>query len=195
MKMAKTTIGILAVSMAATMLTGCDKLSDKSTGGIQPQTMADALHAVLAADRAIYTDTVVNRLVNEEKVIKATEHWKDDKTLPLPAQVLRMGSELVSEQGNTFSYSLLSLWPINKKNEAKTDAEKAGLQFVIDHPEQNYYGEEELGGKRYFTAIYADKAIAEACSSCHNHHTDSPRTDFKINDIFGGIVIRIPLNN
>jgi hypothetical protein len=138
---------------------------------------------------------VVNRLANEEKIIKATEHWQDDKTLPLPAQVFRMGSEMVAEQGNTFSYALLSLWPVNKKNEAKTDAEKAGLQFVVDHPDQNYYGEEELGGKRYFTAIYADKAVSEACSSCHNHHADSPRTDFKLNDVIGGIVIRVPVAN
>lgn len=189
-------IGILAVSLlSGAILSGCDKLSGNSTGEIQPKTVADALHAVLAADREVYASNVVNRLANEEKVIKATEHWKDDKSLPLPAQVFRMGSELVSEQGNTFSYALLSLWPINKKNEAKTEGEKNGLQFVVDHPEQNYYGEEELGGKRYFTAVYADKAVSEACSSCHNNHADSPRTDFKPNDVMGGIVIRIPIEN
>ena len=189
-------IGILAVSLlSGAILSGSDKLSGNSTGEIQPKTVADALHAVLAADREVYASNVVNRLANEEKVIKATEHWKDDKSLPLPAQVFRMGSELVSEQGNTFSYALLSLWPINKKNEAKTDGEKIGLQFVVDHPEQNYYGEEELGDKRYFTAVYADKAVSEACSSCHNNHADSPRTDFKLNDVMGGIVIRIPIKN
>ena len=187
MKITKTNIGILAVSMMTVSIAG------HCTEGIQPQTMTDALHAVLAADRAVYAETVVNRLANEEKVIKATEHWEDDKALPLPAQVFRMGSEAVAEQGNTFSYSLLSLWPINKKNEAKTDAEKTGLKFVVDHPEQNYYGEEVLAGKRYFTAVYADKAVSEACAACHNHHADSPRTNFKLNDVMGGVVIRIPI--
>ncbi|MGH8865829.1 MAG: c-type heme family protein, partial [Burkholderiales bacterium] len=38
-----------------------------------------------------------------------------------------------------------------------------------------------------------DKAVAEACVTCHNNHKDSPRSDFKLNDIMGGIVIRIPL--
>ncbi|BBL71407.1 Tll0287-like domain-containing protein [Methylogaea oryzae] len=195
MKTTKACAGILAIGIAAaTALPGCDQLSGKS-GGIQPQTMADALHAVLAADRAVYADSVVNRLANQEKVIKATEHWKDDKSLPLPAQVFRMGSETVAEQGHNFSYALLSLWPINKKNEAKTEAEKTGLQFVTDHPGENYYGEEELGGKRYFTAVYADKAVSEACAACHNRHADSPRTDFKLNDVMGGVVVRIPLDN
>jgi len=177
------------------LLFGCDKLPSDHSGGIQPQIMADALHAVLAADRSVYASVVVNRLANEEKVIKATEHWQDEKTLPLPAQMFRMGSEQVSEQGNSFSYALLSQWPINKKNEAKTEMEKAGLQFIVDHPDQNYYGQEELGGKRYFTAFYGDKAVSEACIACHNHHTDSPRTDFKKGDVMGGIVIRIPVEN
>lgn len=187
MKITKTKIAVLALSMMTASITA------HSADGIQPQTMADALHAVLAADRTIYANTVVNRLVNEEEVITATEHWEDDKSLPLPAQMLRMGSELVAEKGNNFSYALLSLWPINKKNEAKTDAEKTGLTFVKEHPGQNYYGEEELAGKRYFTAVYPDKAVSEACVACHNHHKDSPKTDFKMNDVMGGIIVRIPL--
>ena len=47
--------------------------------------MANALHAVMEADRTVYTRLIVNRLQNEEKVIKASEHFKDDKALPLPA--------------------------------------------------------------------------------------------------------------
>ena len=37
-------------------------------------------------------------------------------------------------------------------------------------------------------------AVAEARAACHNNHADSPWTDFKLNDIFGDIVFRIPLN-
>src|SRR3970040_3024700 len=75
--------------------------------------MADALHAVMESDRTVYTRLIVNRLQNEEKVIKASEHWKDDKALVLPAQMFRYGSEMVAEKKANFSYSLLSLWPVN----------------------------------------------------------------------------------
>ena len=161
--------------------------------GISPQVMADSLHAVMAADRTVYTKKVVNRLVKEDKVIKASEHWKDDQALPLPAQMFRFGAEMVAEKGAPFSYSLLSLWPINKQNEPKTDVEKTGLQFIADNPGQNYYKEEELGGVKYFTAIYPDPAVAPACVDCHNDHKDTPKSDFKIGDVMGGVVIRIPL--
>jgi hypothetical protein len=31
--------------------------------------------------------------------------------------------------------------------------------------------------------------------SCHNQHKDSPRKDFKLNDVMGGVVIRIPISD
>lgn len=165
-----------------------------STGGISPQKMADALHLVMKSDRTVYTKKVVNRLVKQDKVIKASEHWQDEKALPLPAQMFRMGAEMVAEDPNAgFSYSLQSIWPINKQNAPKTEVEKAGLQFLIDNPGKNYYAEEELGGVKYFTGVYADTGVAAACIDCHNDHKDSPKTDFKLGDIMGGVVIRIPL--
>ncbi len=184
---------LLAASATVALFTGCSKAEAK-TAGIAPKHMADALHAVMESDRVVYTKMVVNRLQNEEKIIKATEHWKDDKTLPLPAQMFRMGAEMVQAKNAGFSYSLLSKWPINKQNLPKTDAEKAGLDFVAQKEgTENFYTEETLGGKKFFTAVYADNAVAAACVTCHNDHKDTPRSDFKLGDVMGGVVIRIPL--
>jgi hypothetical protein len=161
---------------------------------ISPKQMADALHAVMEADRTVYTRSVVNRLQNDEKVIKASEHWQDEKALPLPAQMFRMGSEMAAQKNSDFSYALLSLWPVNKQNVPKTDVEKAGLQFVVDNKGQNYYAEETLGGRTYFTAVYPDVAVAQACIACHNAHKDSPRSDFQMGEVMGGVVVRIPVS-
>jgi hypothetical protein len=155
--------------------------------------MADALHAVMESDRTVYTRMVVNRLQNEEKVIKASEHFKDDKALPLPAQMFRFGAEMVAERKMGFSYSLQSLWPVNKQNLPKTALEKKALEAVAKDPAKPFYGEETLGKTKYFTAVYADKAIAPACVTCHNEHKDTPRTDFKIGQAMGGVVLRIPM--
>jgi len=155
--------------------------------------MADGLHAVMEADRTVYTRMVVNRLQNEDKVIKASEHFKDDKALPLPAQMFRFGAEMVSEKKLPFSYSLQSLWSINKQNMPKTAVEKAGLEAVAKDNTKPFYGEETLGKVKYFTAVYADKAIAPACVTCHNEHKDSPKTDFKLGQTMGGVVLRIPM--
>jgi hypothetical protein len=163
--------------------------------GLEPRDVADMLHAVMSSDRTVYTRIVVNRLTLKDKVIKADEHFEDNKALPLPAQMFRFGAELAAEQNKKFSYSLLSLRPVNKQNGPRTDAEKKGLEFVAANPGQNFYTEEKLGNQKYFTAVYADVAVAQACVSCHNEHKDSPRKDFKLKDVMGGVVIRIPVTD
>src|SRR3954466_299744 len=83
--------------------------------GMTPEQAADALYAVLAADRAVYTREVVSRLQDQEKVIRASEHFRDDKALPLPAQMFRMGAEAARKTQAGFTYALLSPWPINRQ--------------------------------------------------------------------------------
>ncbi len=187
-------IGLFSVGV----LTSAADVAD--TPLISPKAMADALHMVMDSDRAVYTRRIVNRLAAKEKVIKASEHFDDDKALVLPAQMFRFGAEMVAKRAKknpdvNFSYSLQSMWPINKQNAPKTDAEKTGLKYVADNKGKNYYTTETLGGTQYFTAVYADTAVAPVCASCHNDHKDTPRTDFKIGDVMGGVVIRIPLAN
>jgi hypothetical protein len=135
--------------MKAAALAGCIAL-----GAMQPahaenmeyQEVADLLHLVMSSDRTVYTRMVVNRLAVEEKVISASEHFEDDKALVLPAQMFRFGAEMVAEETDAFSYSLLSLWPINKQNAPTTDLEIEGLEYIAANPGENFYGTEELGG-------------------------------------------------
>ncbi|HKY41049.1 MAG TPA: DUF3365 domain-containing protein [Polyangiaceae bacterium] len=178
---------------AALIFLGCSKREAESVG-IPPQDVADAIHAVIEADRTAYAQKVVTRMQNEHNIVKATEHWEDEKTLPLPAQMLRMGAEITQKNGARFSYALLSPWPVNKKNSAATDAERKGLEAVSKNAKQNFYAEEVLGERKFFTAVYPDVAVAEACVTCHNQHKDSPRKDFKLGDVMGGVVVRIPLD-
>ena len=183
---------VTALLGLSTIITACGN-GEQKTSGIEPKVMADSLHDVMEADRTVYTRLIINRLAKEEKVIKASEHWKDEKALVLPAQMFRYGAERVAEKGSPFSYSLLSLWPVNKQNKPKTDVEIKGLNFIAENPGKNFYAEEKLGDVNYFTAVYPDIAVAPACISCHNKHKDSPRTDFKLGEVMGGVVIRIPL--
>lgn len=187
----------LAAAPLAMLVAACgggEAEGEAAAGAIDPQTFADSLHAVMSSDRAVYTQRVVNRLQNDEGVIKASEHFEDDKALPLPAQMFRFGAEAVAEKTDNFSYSLLSLWPINSQNAPSTPLEEVGLNYINDNPGENFYGEEELGGVTYFTAVYADPAVAPACVTCHNDHPDTPRDDFELGDTMGGVVIRVPIS-
>ncbi len=187
----------VAAIATASFMSGCGEAEATIEPGVPYAKFTDALHMVLDNDRAVYTKNVVGRLVKQEKVITASEHWTEDKALPLPAQMFRMGAELTASKDAFFSYSLQSLWPINKSNAAgQTEVEKAGLQFVADNGgTAPYYSEETLGDVKYFTAVYADVAVAPVCVSCHNGHKDSPKTDFKLGDVMGAVVIRIPMDS
>ncbi len=194
----KSLVGVSVLGLGSAFALTAWSQDAGETPSITPRSMADALHMVMDSDRAVYTRRIVNRLAAKDKVITASEHFEDEKALVLPAQMFRFGAEMVAERAEAnpdvnFSYSLQSIWPINKQNAPQTEAEKAGLQFVADNKGQNYYANEELGGVNYFTAVYADTAVAPVCASCHNDHKDSPRTDFKIGDVMGGVVIRIPI--
>jgi hypothetical protein len=194
----KTLIGLGVAASLAGLATAIAATDAMNTPTISPKTMADALHLVMDSDRTVYTRTIVNRLVKKDKVITASEHFEDDKALALPAQMFRFGAELVAKRAEDipdvkFTYSLQSLWPVNKQNAPKTPVEKEGLTFIAENKGQNFYAEEELGGTTYFTAIYPDVGVAPVCVSCHNGHKDSPKRDFKLGDVMGGVVIRIPL--
>lgn len=185
------TLGLIsAISIG---LMGCGE--EQAAKGIEPKLYTDSLFAVMNADRANYTKLVVQRLgPNGAGVIKPDEHWKEfENGTLLPAQMFRAGAEAVAEVTDEFTYSLQSIWPINSQNAPRTAMEKEGLQYIADNPGENFYGTESLGDVEYFTAVYPDVAVSEACTKCHNDHKDSPKNDFKIGEVMGGVVIRVPL--
>ena len=186
----------LAVAVFVAGLAACDSKPSggpDQSAGVSPSRMADALFAIMSADRTVYSNEVVYRLQDVEEVIKASEHWDSQKALPLPAQMFRMSAGLVAKQTDAFSFALLSKWPLNKESGPKTEVEVAGLDSVANNPSKPFYGREKIGDVEYFTAVYADVAVSPSCVTCHNAHQDSPRNDFKAGDVMGGVVIRIPL--
>ena len=161
--------------------------------GIPPETVTDYIHAVIESHRTFYTVHVVDRM-QKQGGAPAAENWRAEKrTLPLPAQFLAEASDLSSKTGTKVRYRLISLWPINPLNGPDGEQEKKGLGAVREHPEHSATSTVKIGDQTYFKAIYADRAVSQACVSCHNTHPRSPKKDFKLDEIIGGLVIEIPL--
>jgi hypothetical protein len=162
------------------------------TSGVPPEKVADYVHAVLEADRTIYTTHVVNRM-QEKGIVKAAEHWEQDNALLLPAQFLQHSGRLVAESGRGIRYRLIGLSPIYQRNAPATEFERKALETLRGRPERPVTGIVSSGKKQYFQAVYSDLAVSSACVSCHNSHPLSPKRDFKLQDVMGGIAITIPL--
>ncbi|MBI4325747.1 MAG: DUF3365 domain-containing protein [Chloroflexi bacterium] len=192
---AKSFVLIAATSALICAMPAADKSGEKShkLTSISPRKMADSLHAVIAADREAYARLIVQRLHADEQRLPATENWREAHGLPVHAQMLREAGQNIQKRGAEFSYTLRSLWPINGNYGPQTEVEQAGLEHVARHPGENYYTEELLGGRSYFTAIYADRATLPSCVACHNQHPRSPRRDFNLDEVMGAMVVRVPL--
>ena len=158
---------------------------------VSSEKVAAFIHAVLEANRNNYTENVVSKLQRDG--IEAHEHWRDERGVPLPAQFLMETGRLVALKDLNFSFRLASLTPVYVWNGPNSDLERQGLAAVQQNPDHPYYGFVTKSGTRYFQAIYADRAVSIACVDCHNNHPNSPRRDFKLNDVMGGIVITFPV--
>jgi Protein of unknown function (DUF3365) len=160
--------------------------------GISPEKAAAYIYAVIKADRTLYTTEIVDRL-QAKGAITASEHWELENALMLPAQFLQHSGKLAAENGSGVRYRLIGLWPIYRRNAPASDLERNALESLRKNPEQPITGIVSSGQKQYFQAIYPDLAISQACIDCHNGHLLSPKRDFKLNDVMGGIAITIPL--
>ena len=141
--------------------------------------MADSLHAVIAANRQLDAE------------LRASE--RTGSARPAHAEVLRRANLRIQQHGAEFSYTLRSLHPINPSAGPQTEVEQRGLEWVARPSAEPYMVEETLGGRSYFTAVYADHATLQSCVECHNAHPRSPKRDYQPGDVMGGIVVRIPL--
>ena len=168
------------------------RVSPSAEFSFSPEVVAGYIHAVIAADRALYTIHVVDRM-QENQIVVAAEAWKQRKALPLPAQMLLMGGRVVEMGGSGLRYRLASLWPIYEENGPSTPFEEAGLKAVAENPDEVYSGMIKRGDQQFFKAIYADRAVSKACVECHNGHLLSSKRDLKLGDVMGGIIISFPL--
>ncbi len=168
------------------------KMAPGAKISFSPEVVAGYIHAVIAADRALYTTHVVERM-QENRIVISAEAWKQRKALPLPAQMLLMGGRTVEMSGSGLRYRLASLWPIYEENGPSTPFEEAGLKVVAENPNEVYTGVIKRGDKQFFKAIYADRAVSKSCVECHNGHILSSKRDFKLGDVMGAIIISFPL--
>lgn len=187
----------LAVGAISTCLFGQWVLAAASKGGNPPEcipaeTVAGYVHSVIQADRTFYTTDVVERM-QMRGIVVASENWRETARLPLPAQFLLEAGRLVAEGRSGLRFRLISSWPINKMNRPTTDFERVGLTEILVNPDRPYTGVTSQDGIPVFQALYADKAVSQSCVGCHNAHPNSPKKDFKPQDVMGGVVLTIPL--
>ena len=115
-----------ALGAAAAMIA----LASAAADGIPYRRVADMLYLVMSSDRAVYTRMVVQRLTRDEKIITASEHFRDDAALPLPAQTRKWWRT----RPRTFPILCCRCIRSTRRTAPGTDLEREGLEYVADNP-------------------------------------------------------------
>lgn len=155
-------------------------LANSAGEPIEVERMFNALNALNDAARGIYTKRVVGGGLKAG--LKFGEDWAEPgvEKGPLPALFLRVVAGRIESKPPTLGLYLGSDEPINKSNlftgeQAENFAKLKSLGSPLIDQVEN------VG----FVGMYPDLASVKPCVSCHNDHADSPKTDWKLDDMMG----------
>lgn len=140
------------------------------------------------AVRALWTKEIVGE--GKKIGLKFDEDWeeKDVQAGPLPALFLRETARNLEKTPIRLSLFLGSDFPIRPANRFEgVQLEKFKAIRVTREPE--FFYSEDTG--RY-TAMFSDVAIADPCIECHNEHEESPKNDWRLNDVMGATTWMYP---
>lgn len=191
-KIHKSVIMLAALSVIGIYLfaTAPPDLDDSASGGrdVPVETLFRLLDAENASIRAIYTAEIVTPGLKNG--LEYREDWKDRDVHagPLPALFLRETANRLQQRMPELNLFLGSTYPIEASNRFK-GAQLAYFGTIERQRQPQFFIDESTGRQ---TAMFPDIASAPACVSCHNEHPDSPRKDWKLDDVMGATTWSFP---
>ena len=160
-----------------------EKLRDRATS---------IAHQVMA-DRQYYGAVVVPR-VGELNGSLGVDYRDVHGRFPLPATFVREVSEQIARSGDGYVTRLISPWPINKEMAPKDSFETDGFAALAHSPGDPFVRADTVDGRAVMRVLMADVASSTSCVSCHNAHPQSPKHDFHLYDVMGGLEVIIPMD-
>ena len=157
------------------------------TNEVSAEQIFNSANSINDAARFIYTKQIVGP--GSKAGLEFGEDWADPgvEKGPLPALFLRLVAGRMETKPEPLGLYLGSDEPINASN---LFSGKQMEQFeIVKNSVAPSFGETETG---HLVAMYPDVASAQPCVVCHNEHPDSPKTDWKLNDIMGATTWTYP---
>lgn len=147
----------------------------------------DGVNVINEVARTIYTKRIVGG--GKAAGLKFGEDWQEPgvEQGPLPALFLRATSAHMETLPPRLGLYLGSDAPINKSN--LFGAAQMSVFKQIKTSREAVYSEDPQSG---FVAMYPDVAGVAPCVTCHNEHPDSPKKDWKLNDVMGATTWTYP---
>ncbi len=146
--------------------------------------------------RGYYVKSVIKKVKGNNTGLKISyDHKTMDDAIPLPATLIHDMSELLGHKGEeSIKLKLYSDFPFpNRKGRKLDDFGQEALAFFKLNPDKSFVKKETLGGQEVVRVGVADKMVAQACVNCHNGRADTPKNDWKLNDVRGVLEVISPI--
>jgi diguanylate cyclase (GGDEF)-like protein len=153
---------------------------------------ARSLHTQIIADRQYYASVIVPRIEALGGSFSPDYHRVPGQ-FPLPATFVREVSALTAKVREGYTATLLSPWAINPTKRPQDQFQRDAFAYLTEHPSGQFVRTDTVEGRAVMRVLMADRASAQSCVACHNAHPQSPKHDFKLNDLMGGLEIVIPM--
>ena len=189
-------VGILAVSIIFLIVY-------ISRASLENTVEASKLNAVSIIDqyktlRGYYVKSVVKKVKGNDTGLKISYDHKTMKDgIPLPATLIHDMSELLSKKsGENVKLKLYSPFPFpNRKGRTIDSFGQEAMAFFNNDPNSVFVKQEKLDGMDVVRVAVADKMVAQACVNCHNSRADTPKNDWKLNDVRGVLEVISPIGS
>ena len=157
---------------------------------------ADMMESV----NAYYSD-LVDRLKTKEVLVTHEYAMKPTNALPLPATFTIDSGERMSRNESGLKFRLYSQYPFRANGGPKDDFQRDALKILTERSKQRPLPKRPLEYHQFVTIddrpflYYArGQLMKESCWKCHNNHPNSPKKDWKENDLVGVLAITRPLD-
>ena len=158
---------------------------------------AQTLSQYVVGMRAYYTANVVAD-AQAAGLTLGHDHASDPKTIPLPAtMVIELNAQLHASEGSAErpSVRLFSPYPFPWRKDGGLKGHDDQLEWdtLRADPSKPLVRTVDEDGQPVLRYATADTMKVAACINCHNHYAQSPKTDWKLGDTRGVLVVSVPM--
>lgn len=158
----------------------------------EKEAIADAQRTVkqFKTIRQYYTNNVISK-AGKANLKGSVNHRNEANSIPLPATMIHDLAAELKDQGTYLQ--LYSGYPFPNRSSRQLDSFSSEAWKVLkDKPQGTFARTEEIGVDTFVRVAIPDLMVSPVCVSCHNNHPETPKADWKLDDVRG--VLEIKLN-
>ena len=197
--MKKSLIWQLMIPVVAIFILGLGVLAWVVPGVIQKNAeqeaavAAERIVAQFKTIRAYYTSNVVKKVLGKGGMKASFNHKAEEESIPLPATMIHDLSALLKDKGTDLK--LYSAFPFpNRASRRLDDFGNEAWKAINASPKTTFSRTEEINGVPYVRVGVADTMVSPVCVACHNSRSDTPKNDWKLNDVRGVLEVSTPID-